>query len=205
LAGRLASYPHVLLDLGTGDGRFVRSIATSCPATFAIGIDACRENLRATSRGAPPNALYLIANALALPQELDGAATQVTINFPWGSLLAGLLAGEPALMRRITAVVRHDAHLDVRLNGGALAEAGWPLHEGGRQVRRVLLAAGFRIRQPVELGARELQACETSWARRLAFGRDPRAVYLHGQYGPWGADRLPTPRPQDGPPLADVR
>jgi hypothetical protein len=33
-------------------------------------------------RKAPDNALYVIANALALPKELGGMASKITINFP---------------------------------------------------------------------------------------------------------------------------
>lgn len=182
LARRLAGYTHVLVDLGTGDGRFVRAIAASCPTTFAIGIDACRENLRERSRTAPRNALYVIANALALPHEIDGLATHLTINFPWGSLLAGLLAGDPALVERLAALARPGALLEVRLNAGALADAGWPLEDGGQRVRQALHAEGFSVRRPVILGSRELRACPTTWARRLAFGRDPRALYLQGHW-----------------------
>jgi 16S rRNA (adenine(1408)-N(1))-methyltransferase len=180
LAGRLVGYAHVLIDLGTGDGRFVRAIAASCPTTFAIGIDACRENLRERSRNAPPNALYVIANALTLPHEVDGLATHLTINFPWGSLLAGLLDGDSALVEHLATLARPGALLEMRLNAGALADAGWPLEDGGQRVRQVLQAEGFSVRPPVILGSRELRACPTTWARRLAFGRDPRALYLQG-------------------------
>ncbi|HEV7129563.1 MAG TPA: class I SAM-dependent methyltransferase [Ktedonobacterales bacterium] len=181
LAGRLAGAAQILIDLGTGDGRFVRAVATACPTTFAIGIDACRDNLREQSRSAPPNALYLIANALALPPELDGIATHLTINFPWGSLLAALLAGDAAFAQRLAALVQPGARLEMRLNGGALAEAGWSLWDGGQRVRAVLRAAGFSVVAPVALGPPELRACPTTWAHRLAFGRDPRALELRGQ------------------------
>lgn len=184
LAARLEGYVHILIDLGTGDGRFVRAVAAACPTTFAIGIDACRENLRDVSRRAPANALYLIANALALPDGLDGLATSITVNFPWGSLLAALLAGDSALVQRLAALARPGARIEVRLNAGALAEAGWPLVEGGRRVRQVLQAGRFNVRPVVELGPRELRACPTTWARRLAFGRDPRALELRGERTP---------------------
>ena len=180
LAHRLDGYRDILVDLGTGDGRFVRHMAETHPAGFAIGIDACRENLRQASRRAPPNALYLIASAQALPCELHGLATELTINFPWGSLLGGLLEGDPALTGCLAAVARPGARLEIRLNGGALAEAGWSLEEGGARVHQVLRASGFAIRRPHALGPRELRACPTTWARRLAFGRDPRALYLRG-------------------------
>ena len=74
LAARIAGYRDILVDIGTGDGRYVRHIARECPASFAIGIDACRENLRGASRNAPGNALFVIANALSLPRELHGLA-----------------------------------------------------------------------------------------------------------------------------------
>lgn len=188
LAARLAGYAHVLIDLGTGDGRFVRHAAASCPATFAIGIDACRENLRESSRRAPANALYLIANALALPDALldalAGRATRLTVNFPWGSLLAALLAGDPSLVERLAGLARPGARIEVRLNAGALAEAGWPLVEGGRRVRQALRAGGFDMGPAVALGPHELRACPTTWARRLAFGRDPYALELRGERAP---------------------
>jgi len=190
LAARLTGYASVLIDLGAGDGRFVRHIATSCPATFAIGVDACRENLRDSSRRAPPNALYLIANALALPPALDSLATRLTVNFPWGSLLEALLVGDPAFLARLVGLARPGARVEVRLNAGALAEAGWALTEGGRRVRQVLQAGGFDLQPAIALGPRELRACPTTWARRLAFGRDPRALELRGVRVPRLSDAL---------------
>jgi len=182
LHDRLAGYHEVLLDIGTGDGRFVQHMAQECPARFAIGLDACRENLRDSSRQAQDNALYLIANARELPRALDGWATHITINFPWGSLLGGLLAGEALLLERIAAVAQPGALLELRLNAGALAEAGWELDDGGEQARLALCMAGFGMRLALELRPEQLRACPTTWAKRLACGRDPRGLYLMGWY-----------------------
>jgi len=183
LAQWLAGYDRVLMDIGTGDGRFVQHVARTCPQQFVIGIDACRENLRASSRNVPPNALFVIANAQALPRELYGLAAHVTINFPWGSLLNGLLTGDPALLESLAAIARPDAILEVRLNGGALAEAGWGLENGGERVRQVLRASEFGVKSAVVLEVHDLRAYPTTWAKRLAFGRDPRALYLCGLRG----------------------
>jgi 16S rRNA (adenine(1408)-N(1))-methyltransferase len=183
LLGRLASYQDILIDIGTGDGRFVRHMAESQPSRFAIGVDSCRENLRSNSRRAPANALYLIASAQTLPRALEGLATHITINFPWGSLLSGLLAGDVTLLERLTLSMRPGALLEVRLNGGALAAQGWALEDGSRQVWKVLRGAGFDMCPAAALGPSELRACPTTWARRLAFGRDPRAQYLRGVAG----------------------
>jgi 16S rRNA (adenine(1408)-N(1))-methyltransferase len=180
LAERVAGYDRIHLDIGTGDGRYVAHIAQANPRLFVIGIDACRENLREQSRRTPLNTLYVIANALTLPSELHGLAMQVTINFPWGSLLEGLLSGDSGLMNGLEAAMHPSAALDILLNAGALAEAGWSLEDGGVRAREVLAAYGFNMRPPVQLTAAELKSCPTTWAKRLAFGRDPRALHLHG-------------------------
>lgn len=174
----LAGYDTIHIDLGTGDGRFVRHVAQRCPNIFVIGVDACRENLHEVSRRAPANALFVIANALALPSELHGVASQVTINFPWGSLLESLLDNDRALLDGLDAIACPGAGLEVRLNGGALAEVGWSLERGADRVREVVNAHGFSVRPQVIMTAYDLKSCPTTWAKRLAYGRDPRAVYL---------------------------
>lgn len=171
---RIAGYENIWLDLGTGDGRFVRQLSIQNRQDFFIGLDACRENLRENSRDCPANALYLIASAQSLPAGLDGLAAKITINFPWGSLLRSLLEGDTALLDGLTRIARPDAELTIRLNGGALAEAGWALEAGTWRVYDSLQSAGFQARQPQPLGAADLRACPTTWARRLAVGRDPR-------------------------------
>jgi 16S rRNA (adenine(1408)-N(1))-methyltransferase len=182
-AGLAAGNDDVLIDVGTGDGRYVIHVARTRPSWFAVGVDACRENLRKASRRAPANALYVIANALALPKELDGMASKVTIHFPWGSLLVGLLDGEPGLLEGLLAIARPGAALEVRLNAGALADAGYTLESGGTRVRRALHAAGIDAGDPVWLDARDLRRCHTTRAKRLAYGRDPRAVCLRVRLG----------------------
>jgi 16S rRNA (adenine(1408)-N(1))-methyltransferase len=182
-AGLAAGNDDVLIDVGTGDGRYVMHVARTRPSWFAVGVDACRENLRKASRRAPANALYVIANALALPKELDGMASKVTIHFPWGSLLVGLLDGEPGLLEGLLAIARPGAALEVRLNAGALADAGYTLESGGTRVRRALHAGGIDAGDPVWLDARDLRRCHTTRAKRLAYGRDPRAVCLRVRLG----------------------
>ncbi len=192
LAARMRGHREVLVDLGTGDGRFVEQWARRRAGDFAIGIDACRDNLRDASRCAPPNVLYLIANAEDLPPELSGPATLVTINFPWGSLLRGLVTGQDSLLHGLCRLAKPGARLELRLNGGALAEAGLSLEEGGSRVARVLRGCDFAMARPMVMNRQALRACPTSWAKRLAFGRDPRALLLQGRW-PELAHRVEMP------------
>src|SRR5512134_3848220 len=101
---RLTNYDRIILDLGTGDGRYARTVAESRPRWFVIGVDSCRENLREHSQAKLSNLLFVIASAQELPDELMGLASHLTINFPWGSLLESLLTGDPKLIRGLKSV-----------------------------------------------------------------------------------------------------
>lgn len=178
LQERLNNYNRILLDLGTGDGRYVHSLAERFPDDFIIGVDSCRENLHEYSRAKLPNMLFIISNAQSLPCELNGLISHISINFPWGSLLNGLLTAETSLMRGLERISTSITSMDVRLNGGALAEAGYALENGVDKIYYNLLQAGWQVNSPRCMDADELQAFPTTWARRLAHGRDARAMVL---------------------------
>jgi 16S rRNA (adenine(1408)-N(1))-methyltransferase len=180
LYARLANYNRIILDLGTGDGKFAFCHADKFPDHFVIGVDSCRENLREHSRAKLPNLLYIIANAQVLPQELHGLVSHITINFPWGSLLESLLDGDVRLLRGLEFVAGSSSALDIRLNGGALAEQGWSLEDGAEHIFENLTSAGWHLRKPQILDSRALRTFPSTWAKRLAFGRDPRAIQLSG-------------------------
>jgi len=176
----LAGYHRIILDLGTGDGRYVRTLADKHPDWFMIGVDSCRENLREYSRTKLQNMLFVIASAQDLPTELDGLISHITINFPWGSLLESLLMDDSNLLRRLEFISRSATSIDLHLNGGAMAEAGTDLETGAEQVYNNLIRSGWQIERPAIMNANALRSFPTTWAKRLAFGRDPRAISMSG-------------------------
>lgn len=179
LWARLALYREVRVDIGTGDGRYVQQMAKEHPTSFVVGLDACRENLEQVSRHAPPNALYLIANALEMPLQLANFADVVTINFPWGSLLSGLLENNPGLLAGLRRLAHPGARLEIRLNGNALDKAGcYTPEEGSARVRQVLSQFGLEVGPVLKIPAATLRTYPTTWAKRLAYGREPHALYL---------------------------
>lgn len=180
LTDRLTNYNRIILDLGTGDGLYVHYLAGNFPDSFVIGVDACRENLREYSRAKLPNALFVIASAQNLPQELNGVVSHITINFPWGSLLESLLTGDSMLMRRLELISRSTTSIEVRLNGDALVEQGWTLEAGADQIYDNLIQTGWQVKTPKLINAHALRDFPTTWAKRLAFGRHPRAMVLSG-------------------------
>ena len=182
LKERLTNYKRITLDLGTGNGKFAFCHADKFPDRFVIGVDSCRENLHEYSRAKLPNLLYIIASAQNLPQELNGLISHVTINFPWGSLLESLLTGDIRLMRGLKSISRSATTIEIRLNGGALTEVGWDLEAGAKQIYSNLLQADWQVNIPTLMNTNALRSFPSTWAKRLAFGRDPRAIEINGRY-----------------------
>ena len=191
----LAPYGRVALDLGTGDGRYVYRQAQVHPDTFYIGVDATRENLdeysakigKKPSRGGLPNVLYVLAAAEALPPELDGLADVITINFPWGSLMSGLIRGDARLLGSIARAARRGAALDIYLNT-AVFQDPIPLDVQGlpeltldyisQELWPRYRAAGILIGDTELVGKEGMAAIPSLWARRLAFGKAPQTVHI---------------------------
>ena len=91
-----------VIDIGTGDGRFVSAAARANPNKFYVGIDANagaleKISMKATrkpAKGGLPNAMFVQAAVEDLPAELDGVADEIHIHFPWGSLLRAFASGD---------------------------------------------------------------------------------------------------------------
>ena len=177
-AARLRGYQQIVMDIGTGDGRYVAYLARRYPERFVIGIDTCRENLQQVSHKPLPNALYLIANAEAIPVELSGLASHITVNFPWGSLLKGLLNGGSKIIENLRMIAQPGGSLEIVLNSSALLNEGLSLEQGGVMVREALRMSGFDVKPLVMLDAEALRHYPTTWAKRLGYGRDPQALLL---------------------------
>jgi trans-aconitate methyltransferase len=175
---RLVNHRHIALDLGTGDGRFVCHMAARHPDRFFIGMDTCRENLRSRSQQQLSNALFIIASAHSLPAELNGRIASITINFPWGSLLTGLLSHDAELLAGLTRIAASGAALHVHINGDGMRSVGLNLEAGATQLVNILDETGWEFTALQQLDAATLRSLSSTWAKRLAFGRDPRAVCL---------------------------
>lgn len=178
---QMKNYDYTLLDLGTGDGRYVHELAKDRPDWFVVGLDAGRENLRDRSRTKLPNMLFVIASAQQLPCAFEGLFTYVTVNFPWGSLLEGLLACDRGLMHGLKSISRPGTQIEINLNSGALKEAGTSLEAGAGIIHNHLERHGWDLELPHPMNEAALAKFPTTWARRLAHGRDPLAIRLCGR------------------------
>jgi 16S rRNA (adenine(1408)-N(1))-methyltransferase len=169
----------VIIDIGTGDGRFVYQSARRNPNKFYIGIDPNTRPLekisekihRKTAKGGAPNVLFIQSAVEDLPEELNGVANELHVHFPWGSLLRAVATGDIEVMRNLRRVCAEGALLEVVIGIDPVRDATEIERLGIKPefIDDVLVenygAAGFEI---VETGLRaSSQSLDTSWAKRL--------------------------------------
>jgi 16S rRNA (adenine(1408)-N(1))-methyltransferase len=168
----------VTVDLGCGDGRYVLAAAAVQLDRLVVGVDAnaagmataSRRAAAKPSRGGLPNALFVVAAVEALPAELDGVADLVTVHFPWGSLLRGLLGADPAIMAGLTRVLRPGASLQLLLSS-TVRDRG----AGVAPIQAVTLDAlagsyaawGLAVTQVRPATPADVAAAHSTWGKRL--------------------------------------
>lgn len=122
LRARIGQAAGTVIDLGTGEGRFILSAARDRPERLHIGVDAAADNMAKASRVAAArktrldNVLFLRGAAENLPDCLAGVADQLTIHYPWGSLMGIVAAPVVEHLARIRACCKPGAELSVLLN-----------------------------------------------------------------------------------------
>ena len=191
--------PHtaegVVIDIGTGDGRFVSRQARENPNKFYIGIDANAKPLekismkatRKPSKGGLPNVLFVQAAVENLPEELNETADEIHIHFPWGSLLRAVLTGDESALqnlRRICApgcLVEIVTGIDEERDQSEIERLELPTLSTDYLENVLILkyqAAGFEILEKGVLSAADWSKLETSWARKLRGSENRRVTYL---------------------------
>ena len=174
----------VIIDIGTGDGRFVYQSARRNPKKFYIGIDPNVRPLekiseriyRKPAKGGAPNALFIQAAVEDLPAELDGVADELHVHFPWGSLLRAVATGDVVVLQNLRRICAPGAlfevviGLDPARDKSELERLGLvplSLEFIDQQLTSRYLAAGFEITERGIIAASEWPEFNTSWAKRL--------------------------------------
>lgn len=139
---------------------------------------ASRRAARAASRDGRPNALFIVAGVEAPPVELIGLADLVTVRFPWGSLLRGLLGLDPRAMAGLSSLVAPCGSLEALVSiepRDGLGDALGSLTDG--QLAASWSESGFALDEIRLARPSEVAASGSSWARRLgATATDRRRV-----------------------------
>jgi 16S rRNA (adenine(1408)-N(1))-methyltransferase len=146
--------------------------------------EASRRAGRRPERGGLANALFVVAAAEALPPELDGLADLVTVHFPWGSLLRGLLAAEPAVLGGLARIMRPGGSLRLLVSATARdAGAGVaPLQESDLAALAGAYADhGLAVTEARPATPADVAASHSTWGKRLGAGRHRPAWLLEAR------------------------
>lgn len=184
-----------MVDIGTGDGRFVSAAARANPNKFFIGIDANAKPLekismkatRKPAKGGLPNVLFVQAAIENLPEEFNAIADEIHIHFPWGSLLRAVAVAEENILQNVRRICAPECLVEIiigideerdkmeierlkipPLNSEYLKDVLIPKYQ----------AANFEVLETGFLPASEWSKLETSWARKLQGGSNRKVAYL---------------------------
>ncbi|HEU4710910.1 MAG TPA: class I SAM-dependent methyltransferase [Pyrinomonadaceae bacterium] len=165
----------VIIDIGTGDGRFVYQSARQNPNKFYIGIDPNVKPLekisekvhRKPAKGGAPNVLFVQSAVEDLPAELDGVADEVHVHFPWGSLLRAFVTADVEVLRNVRRICSPGALLEVVIND----------HIADQLIERYR-SVGFEVLEHGSVPASQWSEFETTWARKLKQNERRSVVYL---------------------------
>jgi 16S rRNA (adenine(1408)-N(1))-methyltransferase len=136
--------------------------------------EASRRAARPAARGRAPNALFVVAAAERPPLELLGVADELTIHFPWGSLLRGALAIDRAAAGGIAALIKPSGRLTILVSLTDRDGLGLtPIDEPGATdaLADRWKAYGLRLEAICPATDADVAATRSSWARRLGVGR----------------------------------
>ena len=185
----------VIVDVGTGDGRYVYRSARANPDKFYIGIDVERKALQKISekihrkpeRGGLANVLFVHAGAEELPTELNKSADEIHVHFPWGSLLRSVAVGDKEVLRGLRRIAAPGAWLEILIGIDEDRDSGEarrlqlpPLTD--EYVRSTLIpryaTVGFDVRESGTLPHIEWPHLETTWAKRLRYNDCRHMLFL---------------------------
>ena len=168
------------MDVGAGVGGYVLHRARTEPRTFAIAIDASPDALArgawSAKRADLANAAFLVEGVERLPPELGRLADEVTVHFPWGSLLRGLLDGSSSVVGSLAALMKDGAELRVLLSAGerdGLTELT-PSVISSRS--ETFAGHGLRLVDARWASGAIVAESRSAWAKRLGVGRTRPAV-----------------------------
>lgn len=179
-----------MIDVGAGDGGYAVHRARGEPNTFAIAIDASPDALSdgawRAHRLRLSNVAFLVTAVEQLPGALDETADEITVHFPWGSLLRGMLAADSSIVGRLAGSLRTEGEL--RLLVSAVERDGYSKVTPARLLELAprYEALGLDLVESGWATPADIARSRSSWAKRLGprpavlaiFRRHPR---IHSQ------------------------
>jgi len=187
----IKKFEKVVLDLGTGDGRFVYKKALENSKTLFIGIDPSEHQLRIYSKKANRkklgNALFVLGSFENMPKELAAIADKVFIILPWGSLLEKIVKPTKEVIKKLKNLFKSESFLEIVLGYSQQAEPAESTRLDLPKLTESYLRnevipvfeqnpALFRLDHLTSLKPKDVAALESSWGKTLQFSQK-RPIY----------------------------
>lgn len=193
LLNNVAEYNEIIIDIGTGDGRFIYKQAQKNPTKFYIGIDPSQKQLEIYSKKANKkrlnNILFIWTPVEQLPSELQNLAKSIYIILPWGTLLQHLIIPNTKVLKNIAKLFDKNTktknNLEIVLGYSSQTE---PTETQRLQLPQInqqqlknnlikeLESLNFTLVELKELQKEELNTLNSSWSKKLSYGSD-RPIY----------------------------
>lgn len=188
-----ANYAGVDIDVGTGDGRFVLDRARHHPERLIIGLDPVAEAIQDTAnrvsrpRTRQENILFVVASVEQMPDELHQSCAHVFINFPWGSLMRGLILGDSEILGPLASIGRVGTTYRIILNLRIFDD---PVPAEMQELPEVTVDyvqqrlidsyrdAGLQVTGVRIIPPNELSELPTTWSRRLSHRHPPPSLQI---------------------------
>ncbi len=142
---------------------------------------------RKSAKGGLPNVLFVQAAVESLPEELNAAADEIHIHFPWGSLLRAVIVGDESVLNSLRRICAPECLIEIVI--------GIDEERDKSEIERLELsqlspdylenilipkykAAGFEVLDKGILSPSDWSKLETSWARKLQSNSNRQVTYL---------------------------
>lgn len=187
----IKTFSRVEIDFGTGDGRFVYKNATNNLATLYIGIDTSQKQMmkysREIQRKKLNNVILVLGSLEILPKEIYGFANIVSIHFPWGSLLKAVTQPIRSDLIRLSKLLKTGGIIKIILGYEKKFEPGetqrlklpeLDLNYIRENVIPVFQTIDLQNIKLEEIQKNELKEIESTWSKKLSFGKTRRIFKL---------------------------
>jgi 16S rRNA (adenine(1408)-N(1))-methyltransferase len=177
---KVSQFNKCIVDLGTGDGRFVYEQALTEPTTLYIGIDPAQNQMKEFSakvnRKRLKNVLLVVGSAEVLPVELSNIADQVFIILPWGSLLEQVVKPTDNFLSNLKNLLKRIGEVAIIFGYSPELEPSETVRLGLKEINKEFVEkevvplytkAGFQCDEVVTANSSLLENLSTSWAKNL--------------------------------------
>lgn len=182
-----AKFEKVVVDLGTGDGRFIYKSALAEPDTLFVGVDPApkqtEEFSKKAARKGVENVLFIVGSFELLPKELMGCADKLYIILPWGTLLKAIAEPTDKDLTTLRGLLKDNAEIEIIFgyDSGLEPTQTNRLELDGIDENKVIQkfgGAGFKLLKSLLLTGSELGELESTWGKRISSTRERRIFKL---------------------------